>query len=813
MTMAGRLSFQDVRCAFRGLRRSPAFTAASILILALGIGANTAIFSVVRAVLLRPLPYREPDRLAWIWATRVDRDRAFYSIPNFLDTKARAKSFEDLAGLTPWGPTLSGDPEPERLSALRVTGNAFALLGARAASGRVLARSDAEPDAARVAVLGHGLWTRRFGGDPSVVGRSIRLNGEAYEVVGILPEGFLFPGADDAELAVPLSLETDARRTERGSNFLRLFGRLASGADVGRARAELAGITRELARLHPEPNGKLTPPRVLAISEEIVGGSRRLLLLLSGAVGLLLLVASANLASLAFVRALGRRHEVAVRRALGAGGARLVAPFFAEAAIVSGAGALAGIAAAQALVPLLLALAPSSIPRANEAAVDGWVLAFTAAMAGGCAVLCAVGPAVLASRVPAIGSLARYAAPSAGRARRVFVLSQVALSLTLLSGAGLLARSLVRLWGLDPGFSPDRALAVRITLVKNRYPDPESVRLFYDRVTARLRQLPEVASAGMTSVVPLSGMNARTDFRVAGRDESDPARMPGAQNRWVDAGYFATLGIPLRRGRVFTEKDDAYAPGVAIVDEALAASLWPGEDPLGARLRLEDSEGRLRDAEIVGIVGRVKHFALEEEPLGTLYAPLAQIPGNLLGNVLNASSLVVRTTVPPLAAAPAIRRAIREVDADVPTGSVQALGALRASVLAPRRFLAVCFGVFAAAGALLAGIGLYGALAQLVAQERRAIGVRLALGASRSDIVGLIARQGVGLTVAGVGAGLALTVPLSRLLYGSLYGVSPLDPVSYGLAALLLLAIAALSCGLPALRAARVDPNLALREE
>jgi putative ABC transport system permease protein len=317
----------------------------------------------------------------------------------------------------------------------------------------------------------------------------------------------------------------------------------------------------------------------------------------------------------------------------------------------------------------------------------------------------------------------------------------------------------------------------------------------------------------MTSVVPLSGMNARTDFRVAGRDESDPARMPGAQNRWVDAGYFATLGIPLRRGRVFTEKDDAYAPGVAIVDEALAASLWPGEDPLGARLRLEDSEGRLRDAEIVGIVGRVKHFALEEEPLGTLYAPLAQIPGNLLGNVLNASSLVVRTTVPPLAAAPAIRRAIREVDADVPTGSVQALGALRASVLAPRRFLAVCFGVFAAAGALLAGIGLYGALAQLVAQERRAIGVRLALGASRSDIVGLIARQGVGLTVAGVGAGLALTVPLSRLLYGSLYGVSPLDPVSYGLAALLLLAIAALSCGLPALRAARVDPNLALREE
>jgi putative ABC transport system permease protein len=317
----------------------------------------------------------------------------------------------------------------------------------------------------------------------------------------------------------------------------------------------------------------------------------------------------------------------------------------------------------------------------------------------------------------------------------------------------------------------------------------------------------------MTSVVPLSGANARTDFRIAGREESDPSRVPGAQNRWVDAGYFATVGIPLRRGRVFTQKDDARSPGVAIVDEALAASLWPGEDPLGARLRLEDSEGKLRDAEIVGIVGRVKHFALEEEPLGTLYAPLAQIPANLLGNVLNGSSLVVRTTVPPLAAAPQIRRAIRDLDPDVPTGSVQALGELRASVLAPRRFLAVCFGLFAAAGALLAGIGLYGALAQLVAQERRAIGVRLALGASRSDIVGLIARQGVGLTAAGVVAGLALTAPLSRLLSGSLYGVSPMDPVSYGLAACLLLTIAAVSCGLPALRASRVDPNRALREE
>jgi predicted permease len=804
----------DLRYAVRALRRSPGFTAASILILALGIGANTAIFSVVRAVLLRPLPYREPARLAWVWATRVDRDRAFYSIPNYQDTKAAARSFEEVAGFSPWGPTLTGDPEPERLSAVRVTGNAFSVLGARAAAGRILVGSDAGPEASRVAVISHGLWTRRFGADPGLVGRTILLNGEAHTVVGVLPTDFLFPGAEDAELAVPISLEADPRRTERGSNFLRVFGRLAPGVDARGAQAELKGITAELARLHPEPNGKLTPPRVLPLTEEIVGGSRRLLLILSGAVGLLLLVAAANLASLAFVRGLGRRHEVAIRKALGAGGARLIAPFFAEAALVTAAGAVAGVAVARAAVPLLLSLAPSGIPRATDATVDGWVLAFTAAIAVGCALLCGIGPAVVAARVSAVGSLARYGtSPGAGRARRSFVLAQVALSLILLSGAGLLAKSLARVWALDPGFAPEHALAVRITLVKSRYPDPEAVRLFFARATARLRELPDVAAAGMASVVPLSGINARTDFRIVGRDESDPSKTPGAQNRWVDAGYFATLGIPLRRGRAFTEHDDASGAGVAIVDEALAASLWPGQDPLGARLRLEDSEGKLREAEVVGIVGRVKHFTLEEEPLGTLYAPIAQIPANLLTNVLNGSNLVVRTTVAPQAAAAEIRRVLRSIDPDVPAGGVRTLGELRSSVLAPRRFLALLFGVFAAAGSLLAGVGLYGALAQLVAQERRSIGVRLGRGASRADIVGLIARQGVGLTVAGVGAGLLVALPLSRLLSESLYGVSPLDPLAYGTASLLLVTIAAVACGLPARRASRVDPTVALRSE
>ena len=813
-------AFQDLRHAARTLSRSPGFAAASILILALGIGANTAIFSVVRAVLLRPLPFREPRSLAWVWATRVDRDKAFYSIPNFRDTRAQARSFRDLAGFSPWGPTLSGEPEPERLSAVRVTGNALSVLGVRSQLGRILDGADAEPQASRVAVISHGLWARRFGGDPAIVGRTVVLNGETYSVVGVLPPGFLFPGAEDADLAVPLSLQGDPRREERGSNFLRVFGRLSPGVDPRTAQAELTGITAKLARLYPEFNAKLTAPRVLPLSEEIVGGSRRLLLILTGAVGLLLLVASANLASLAFVRGLHRRHEVSIRKALGASTGRLIAPAFAEAALVAAAGGLLGLVVAQTAVPLLLALAPSSIPRASDAAAgewNGWVLAFTAAVAAGCAILCGIGPAALAARAPAVGSLGRYGdgPASGGRASRAFVLAQIAISLVLLSGAGLLAKSFARAWAVDPGFRADHALAVRLTLVKSRYPDPDAVRLFFERATSRLRELPGVASAGVASVLPLSGMNARNDFQIVGRPVSDPSRTPGAQNRWVDAGYFATLGIPVLRGRVFTDRDDARAPLVAVVDEVLAASLWPGEDPIGARIRMEDAEGRLREVALVGIVGRVKHFQLEEEPLGTLYAPLAQIPENMLSNLLNSSNLVVRTSVEPLSLAVAVRREIRSIDPDVPTGSVRALGELRGSALAPRRFLALLLGLFALSGALLAATGLYGALAQMVARERRSIGVRLALGASRADILTLVARRGVGLAVAGVALGLAAALPLSRLMAaaGGLYGVSAADPLAYGAAALFLVAVSAIACGLPALKASRVDPGLALKAE
>ncbi|MFY9550198.1 MAG: ABC transporter permease, partial [Thermoanaerobaculia bacterium] len=417
---------------------------------------------------------------------------------------------------------------------------------------------------------------------------------------------------------------------------------------------------------------------------------------------------------------------------------------------------------------------------------------------------------------PAAGNLGRYGDRLAGgrrKGRTAFVLAQVALSLTLLSGAGLLSKSFARLIAVDPGFSPESVLSVRLTLSKSRYPDPDSVRRFFESVRSRLQRLPEIASAGATSVLPLSGQNVRMDFAIVGRPETDPSRSPGAQNRWVDAGYFATLGIPVRRGRTFTDRDDASAPGVAVMDEALAHSFFSGTDPVGARLRLEDAEGNPREVEIVGVVGAVKHFSLEEEAPGTLYAPIAQIPQNMLSFLLNSANLVARTSVDPRSAAPAVRRAIRAVDPDVPSGSVRTMGDVRGAALAGRRFIALLFGFFALAAAALAGIGLYGTLAEMVAQERRAIGIRLALGASPSDILRHVAGRGVGLTVAGIAAGLALALPLSRLLAASLFGVSPSDPQAYGFAAILLLLVSAAAGALPARRASRVDPAAALRPE
>jgi putative ABC transport system permease protein len=800
----------DLLSALRSLRRAPGYAAAAILTLAFGIGASTAVFSVTRAVLLAPFPFRDPESLAWVWATRVDRDRAFFSIPNLQDTQAAARSFAAIAAFTPWGPTLAG-VEPERLSAVRITGNFFDVLGVGPQIGGLIDPSD---ETSRIAVLSHRLWARRFGADPAVVGTSVTLNDESYVVVGILPESFLFPGADDAELAVPISLMGDVRRTERGSNFLRVVGRLAPGEDPAAAAAELAPITARLRAAYPDENAKLTAPRVLPLTEEILGGSRRLLALLSAAVGLLVLVACTNLAGLALVRGFGRQHDLSVRKALGASALRLVMPSLLEVLLVAAGGALAALALAHAAIPWLLALAPASLPRSGSAAVDGTALAFTGVVAVICAALCGLGPSLLAANAAAAGGLGTRGASVSkrvGRARMGFVFAQVAISFVLLAAATLLSKSLARVTAVDSGFSHERVLTVRMTLPKARYSTAEATTRFFQTAAERLQRMRGVDAAGAISVLPLSAMNARQDFEVVGRPETDPSRAPGAQSRWVDGDYFQALGIEVRAGRAFTNRDDGRSPGVALIDEALAHQLFPEGDAIGSRLRLEDAAESKREAEIVGVVRSVKHFSLEENAMGTLYLPVAQIPENMLGNMLGSCHLVVRTQGAPLEAAPSIRRALREIDPDIPTGSVRSLDEVRGASIATRRFAAWMMGFFSLAAALLAGIGLYGTLSEIVAGERTSLAVRMALGATPAHIQSLIAGRGLRLTLLGIGTGLAAALSLGELLGASLYGVSPGDPVSLLLSAALLLGVAAVGCAIPARRAARLDPIAGLK--
>jgi putative ABC transport system permease protein len=631
-----------------------------------------------------------------------------------------------------------------------------------------------------------------------------------------LEPGFFFPGFPDAEVAVPLSLSGDERRAERGSNFLRAFGRLAPGATAGRAQAQLAAISEDLRKRYPEDNTKLAAPRVLPLSRELTGGSRATLMLLLGAVGLLLGIACANIAAMTLVRTLRRSREIAVKKALGAGSSRLIGEAMAEMSVLAGLGGAASLAVAATVRPALERLRPQSLPLSQGTGADTGVLLFTAAVALSTAALCALGPALSALRVPPLAGLKEASgAPSrrGRRARGFFVLAQIALSLVLLSGAALLLQSLSRVLSVSPGFDPRHVLVVRLSLPRSAYPSAESARRFFERVDEDLHGVPGILAGGAVSVTPFSGANNRTDFEIIGRPAATPEETPGGQNRWVAGGYFAAMRIPLRRGRFVDASDDGRGTPVAVVDETLARRYWQGANPIGSRLRITATEGSSREVEVVGVVGSVRHTSLEEEPAGTLYEPIAQTPAPNLAFLGSGVSLVVRTAGPPLESALAVRQAIRSVDPDIPAGNVQALDQVLEGVLAARRFSATLVALFAAAAATLAGAGLYGTLSQLVAEGRREIGIRMALGANANAIRRHVVTRGVGLALAGIAAGLLLWIPVSRLAAGLLYAVGPWNPGAILGAAAFLSAVALLATFFPARHATRVDPLAVLRTE
>jgi putative ABC transport system permease protein len=812
---------RDLRVALRSLRRTPGFVAVVVLTLALGVGATTAVFSVVHAVLLRPPPYRAPEALVTVSHARRGpgggRGTAV-SAPSFADYRDRARVLTGVAVAAGWSPALTGRGEPERLHGGRVSAAYFATLGVPAALGRTPRPDEDRPGRSQVVVLSDALWRRRFGASPAALGAAVQLDGARYDVVGVMPPGFRDPFAREAELWTPLALAPDQLAgPARTDEWLRLVARLRPGVTVERARAELAALAAQLRREDPGDLPATWTLAVTPLSDLAAGAARPVLLVLLGAVGCVLLVACANVANLLLARAAGRAREVAVRAAVGASRARVARQLLAESLALAGAGGAAGLLLAAGAVRAFAAAAPADLLGADALAggvgVNGAVLAFTLGVTALTGVLFGVAPAVQASRADVRGVLragARGATADRGRqaVRRALVVAQVALALTLLVGAGLLAQSFARLRGVAPGFDPARVLTLTLTLPPATYPRDPQRTAFYDRLLPALAAVPGVRAAGVTSVLPFGGGWYTSALAIEGQPTPADGSGPSGDVRVVSPDFFAALRVPLLRGRVFTARDGPDAPRVAVVDAELARRYWPGGSPIGTRVARRPGPGAPTQwYTVVGVVGHTAHEGLGAAARVQVYLPYAQ------DGPPPTMAVAVRTAGEPAAAAAAVRRAVAAVDPALPVADVRPLEARVAASLGQRRLTAALLAAFAAAALALAAAGIYGVLSYVVAQRTREIGVRLALGGAPGGVLRLVLRQGVGLAVAGVGVGAVATLGLTRLLESQLYGVRAADPATFGAVALLLVGVAALATLVPALRATRVAPTTALRGE
>jgi putative ABC transport system permease protein len=802
--------WQDVRFGLRVLAKSPGFTAVALVVLALGVGANTAIFSVVNAVLLRPLPFEHAERL--VQAKRVNVKKgtttSAHSFPNFADMRAQSNSFEALAAYNDTDAALTGAGAPERVSGVSASADIFRVLGVGAQLGRAFAPDDERPGGAPVVVITHGTWQRRFGADPQVVGREVTLDGKPKTVVGVLPADFQFPFANQApEYFTPLDPQGDMEK-QRGANYLQVLGRLKEGVPVAQAEAELKAIAARLEQQYPDANEGRSVALVSA-QEEMVGNLRATLLVLLGAVGFVLLVACANVANLQLARASGRGREMAIRTALGASRARVMRQLLTEGLLLSVAGGALGLLFAVWGVALISSFVPADIPRFKEVGLDPTVLGFTFAASLLAGVAFGLAPALQASRVDLGESLKEggrgaTAGRTRNRVRSLLIVSEVALSLVLLVGAGLLVKSFWRLRNTNPGFNPQRVLSASVSLPEVKYSKDEQLVQFYRQALGRAAALPGVEAAAAIMPLPLGSNDINISFMAEDRPDPGPGSRPVAGTRVITPDYLRVMGVPLLRGRAFNDRDTADAPKVLIVNETLARQLFPGEDPLGKRLAigLNSIHG-----EIVGVVGDVHSRGLEREAGLELYVPYEQTP-------FNSMQLVLRTKEgDPAALAAPLRAAVREIDKDVPLYEVKTMEQLVADSVARQRFSMTLLAAFAGLALALAAVGIFSVMSFLVAQRTHEIGVRVALGAQARDILRMVVRYGMGLALAGVAAGLAGAFALTRLMSGLLYGVSATDPVTFAGVSLLLVVVALAACLVPARRATKVDPMVALRYE
>jgi len=804
---------QDARYGLRALAGAPGFTVAAVVALALGIGATTAIFSVVDAVLLRPFPYRDPARLAVL----LHRGRNPVAPANFLDWKRDASSFESMGAADFWQANLTGVDTPERVHGLHVTANLLPMLGVPPLIGRLFVPDDDAPGREHTVVLGYRLWQRRFGGDPSVLGRTATLDGEAHIVVGVMPRGFEFPPfwARGAEMwaAMPLA----DRAANRSAQSLRVFGRLSPGTSLPQARAEIATLTGRLEQAYPGTNRDV---RVLSLDDVVVGDVRAALLVLLGAVAFVLLISCANVAHMLLARAAARHKEVALRVALGASRGRMIRQLLTESVLLASIGGAAGVVLAAAATRAVVAFGPADIPRLDTTVLDLRVLAFAVGVSFLTGIAFGLAPAVQASAPDLNRGLReseRGSTAGAGRhrLRRLLMASEVSLALVLLVGAGLMIRTFVALRGVDPGFRPDHVLTAVVSVTGSPAAAPGRRLAFYRELLEQVRAVPGVVSAGAINHLPLAGDVWGWPFTVDGRPRPAVGESPTATFRVVLPGYFEAMRLALVRGRDFTDRDTLGAPGVVIVNEWTARRYWPGEDPIGRRITFDDVDKNPQWITVVGVARDAARSDWAAPPEQEMYLPLLQSRGYLASPAPHYTylTIVARTRSDPAALVPALREAVRSADSGVTLSEVQTMDEVVARATASPRFYLLLLGSFAAVALALAAIGIYGVMSYSVARRRNEIGIRMALGARSGDVLRLVMREAVGVVAIGGGIGLAVAWPLTRLMGGLLYGVGAADPATFMGVAALLSAVALVATYVPARRAVGVDPLKALRAE
>jgi putative ABC transport system permease protein len=797
-----------LRHALRRLRRDPFFSAGVVAVLAVAIGANTAIFTLVHGVLVRPLPLRDPAGLVTFTIVRPGNDRQPLSLLDVEDFRAESRTLEAIVALFQWSVNVTGSGEPERLQGMRVSPDYFEVTGARVQLGRPIGSGDEHE---RVVLLTHGLWQRRFGGTAGVVGQPLVLNGDAFTIAGVLTPDFVSP-LRDLDLVAPFSAAADPRRANRSLGFLRVIARTKRGVTLDQARDDLDRVSRSLRTSYPDAHGSDTGVLVRSLHEEVSGRVAPMLRMLLAAVAVVLLVACANLANLFLVRSTARRRELAVRAALGATRRRIVTELILEALLLAAIGGALGVLVARGLVRGLLAISPESLPRVAEVGIDWTVALFTLGVSFGASLLFGLVPAIQASRGDLKDALKTgdRAVAGGGALRATLIFAEVALSTLLLATAALLARSFTQVMAVDPGFRSSQVLTIRVSLPRTRYSSRTAIENFYREVHPRIAALPGIRAVAAANVVPMNNYLATAAFFIDGVVVKNA---PDAHYRMISPDYFRALGIGLRAGRRFTSADRADSQPVAIVNETFARQFWPGASPIGARMRLGDGEKSPRLVEVIGVVEDVKHFGPEREALIEVYVPISQVPEATTIWLANNMYWVIETAGPPLAAANAVRREIAAVDPGVPASFVRSMDQWVGASVAPRRFNLELVAVFALAALLLAVVGVYSVSASTAAQRTREIGIRTALGASKRQVVGLVLRSGLTPVLLGLIAGTVGVLASGPAMIGFLFGVAPDDPLSLSIVAVTLTTTALAASYVPARRASRADPLVALRAE